>query len=91
VLNRLKDLIVRNAADAPDTRLDTPTELLSKREAEVFALIVEGCTNKEIAERLFISENTVRNHVSHILHKLGVNRRGQVASFRLQADRAVDN
>jgi len=90
-LNGLKGLIERNAADSPDTQLDTPTELLSKREAQVFALIVEGCTNREIGERLYISENTARNHVSHILHKLGVERRGQVASYRLQADRAADN
>ena len=90
-LNGLKGLIGRNAAGAPDTQLDTPTELLSKREAQVFALIVEGCTNREIGERLYISENTARNHVSHILHKLGVARRGQVASYRLPADRAADN
>ncbi len=90
-LNGLKGLIGGNAADAPGTQLDIPTGLLSKREAEVFALIVEGCTNRVIGERLYISENTVRNHVSHILHKLGVERRGQLASFRLQADRAADN
>ncbi|MYE54243.1 MAG: response regulator transcription factor [Chloroflexi bacterium] len=90
-LNGLKGLIERNAADAPDMQLDTPIELLSKREAQVFALIVEGCTNREIGERLYISENTARNHVSHILHKLGVARRGQVASYRLRADRAADN
>jgi len=90
-LNGLKGLIERNAADSPGTQLDTPIELLSKREAEVFALIVEGCTNREIGERLYISENTARNHVSHILHKLGVARRGQVASSSLQAGRAADN
>ena len=88
VLNRLKDLFRRNALD---TQPDTSTESLSKREAEVFALIVEGCTNRNIADQLFISENTVRNHVSHILHKLGVDRRVQLASFRLQANRAVSN
>ena len=47
----------------------------------MFALIVDGCTNKEIGERLYISENTARNHVSHILHKLGLSRRSQVAAF----------
>ena len=83
-LNRLKELTERNAADAPDTQpKHAPTELLSQREAEVFALIVEGCTNREIGERLYISENTARNHVSHILHKLGVSRRGQVAALGL--------
>ena len=88
VLNRLKDLFRRNALD---TQPDAPTESLSKRETEVFALIVEGYTNRNIADQLFITENTVRNHVSHILHKLGVDRRVHLASFRLQANRAVSN
>ncbi|MCY3542943.1 MAG: helix-turn-helix transcriptional regulator [Chloroflexi bacterium] len=66
----------------PDARLDGVSGLLSDRENEVFALIVEGCTNKEIASQLLITENTARNHVSHILQKLGVSRRGQVALFR---------
>ena len=82
VLLRLKDIVRDRDAHAPDARVNGVSELLSKRENEVFALIVEGCTNKGIANRLFISENTARNHVSHILHKLGVSRRSQLASFR---------
>ncbi len=54
-------------------------ELLSKREREVFSLVVDGCTNKDIAERLVISEHTARNHVSHILHKLNISRRRQLS------------
>ena len=81
VLNRLKEVVRRKDADLPDTQLDTSTELLSKRQTEVFALIVEGCTNREIGERLYISENTARNHVSHVLHKLGLSRRSQAAAF----------
>jgi DNA-binding NarL/FixJ family response regulator len=45
---------------------------LSAREAEVLDLLAEGLTNAEIAQRLFISPITVRNHVSHILVKLQV-------------------
>lgn len=52
---------------------------LSAREREVLALIAEGCTNREIAERLVISEITARNHVSHILEKLDVRRRSEAA------------
>ena len=81
VLNRLKELTKRKDADVSDTQLDTSTELLSNRETEVFALIVEGCTNRDIADQLFISENTARNHVSHILHKLRLHSRVQVASL----------
>ena len=89
VLDRLKELVRDRDAHAADTRLDGMSELLSERENEVFALIVEGCTNKDIANQLFISENTARNHVSHILRKLGVSRRGQVASFRSQVGSAA--
>lgn len=82
VLDRLKGMVNDRDASAQDEQPGGVSELLSERENEVFALIVEGCTNKDIANQLFISENTARNHVSHILRKLGVNRRSQVASFR---------
>lgn len=48
---------------------------LTPRELEVLRLIAEGCRNKEIAERLKISENTAQGHVKSILAKLGVNDR----------------
>lgn len=54
---------------------------LSPREREVLALITEGLGNAEIAERLFISEKTVRNHVSHLFDKLGVWTRAQAIVF----------
>lgn len=50
-------------------------ELLSKREKEIFNLIIKGSTNKEIASELFISPQTVRNHISVIYSKLRVNNR----------------
>jgi DNA-binding NarL/FixJ family response regulator len=82
VLHRLKELVTDRDSRVPDAQFNGVSELLSGRENEVFALIVEGCTNKDIARHLFISENTARNHVSHILRKLGVSRRSQVALFR---------
>jgi len=54
---------------------------LSRREREVLALITEGLGNAEIAERLSISEKTVRNHVSHLFDKLGVWTRAQAMVF----------
>ncbi len=51
---------------------------LTRREREVLDLLREGKTNREIAEELSIAYDTVRNHVSNILGKLGVSRRGQV-------------
>ena len=49
--------------------------ILTKREKEVFKLLVTNKTTKEIAETLNISEKTVRNHISNAMQKLGVNGR----------------
>ena len=57
---------------------------LSGREAEVLRLITEGFTNKEIAQILTVSQNTVKSHVVHIFNKLGVNDRTQAAVWAAQ-------
>lgn len=54
---------------------------LTKREYEVLILIAEGLSNKDIADRLYISEKTVKNHVSNIFKKLDLNDRVQAAIF----------
>ncbi|HEX2150151.1 MAG TPA: LuxR C-terminal-related transcriptional regulator, partial [Actinomycetota bacterium] len=54
-------------------------EKLTRREREVAALVAEGLSNREVAERLFISERTVESHVGSILSRLGFNSRAQVA------------
>lgn len=51
--------------------------ILTKREQEVFSLLVKNMTTKEIAENLSISEKTVRNHISNAMQKLGVKGRAQ--------------
>ncbi len=56
-----------------------PEGALSEREKEVLLLIAHGCTNKEIAARLFLSPYTARNHVIRILDKLGLSRRSEAA------------
>jgi LuxR family maltose regulon positive regulatory protein len=55
-------------------------EALNKREREVLHLICEGCSNREIAENLTVSLNTVKTHVSRIFGKLGVTNRTQAAA-----------
>jgi len=54
-------------------------EPLSEREREILGLITAGASNREIAERLFLAEGTVKNHITNILGKLGVRDRTQAA------------
>jgi two-component system, NarL family, response regulator DevR len=60
---------------------DSKLSALSEREREVLGLLAEGLTNREIGERLFISEKTVRNHVSGVLRKLELRHRTEAALF----------
>ena len=73
VLQRLVEL----AAKEPSENADP----LSPREHEVLILVGQGLTNREIAAQLIISNNTVRNHVSHIMDKLDITRRSQAAVY----------
>ena len=57
---------------------------LSPRETEVANLVAEGLTNRQIAERLVISERTAQNHVQHILTKLGFTTRSQIAAWSVR-------
>lgn len=57
---------------------------LSERERSVLDLIGEGLTNRQIAKRLYLSEKTVKNHISRLLGKLGVERRVQAAVIATQ-------
>jgi DNA-binding CsgD family transcriptional regulator len=61
-----------------------PEAILSKRELEVLRLVVDGQSNAEIAETLFISPNTVANHVASIMNKLGVESRTAAATWAVR-------
>jgi len=60
------------------------SESLSMREIEVLRLVAEGNRNREIAEKLFISEETVKVHVKHIMEKLGANDRTQAIAIAIR-------
>jgi HD-GYP domain-containing protein (c-di-GMP phosphodiesterase class II) len=59
---------------------------LSEREVDVLALIAAGCTNGEVAERLFISRRTAEHHVQHIYAKIGASTRAAAALFAVHHD-----
>ncbi|MEV7601087.1 response regulator transcription factor [Kitasatospora sp. NPDC089797] len=86
LLNRLR-------SDAEPAQPVTAGPGLTAREQEVLALIGEGLTNRQIGERLYLAEKTVKNHVSRLLAKLGVERRVQAAliatELRQSAERSA--
>ena len=59
---------------------------LTGREVEVLQLVAQGMTSREIGEKLFISENTVKNHVRNILDKLGLHSRSEAVMYALRED-----
>ena len=78
-------LIDTNTAKQAMERLtQVPGGELTEREREVLTLVARGYTNKQIADTLFVSEKTARNHVSHILDKLGLSRRSEAAAFAVE-------
>jgi two-component system NarL family response regulator len=64
-----------------DREAADPFEALSERERQVLLLLAEGLRNREIAERLVISEATVKTHVRHVLEKLQFRNRAEAAAF----------
>ncbi|WP_089107387.1 response regulator [Streptomyces hyaluromycini] len=73
--------LMRSLRADPAETPSTPPELasLSPRERDILALIGDGLTNREIGKKLYLSEKTVKNHISRLLAKLGVQRRVQAA------------
>ncbi len=62
-----------------DTQAADPLDVLTDQERRILDLIGEGLTNRQIGERVFLAEKTVKNHVSSVLSKLGLQRRTQAA------------
>ena len=77
VLNRLR------SGPAEEPRLAS----LTAQEKRILALIADGLSNRQIAEQMFLAEKTVKNYVSSLLAKLGMERRTQAAVFAAKLDR----
>ncbi|XJZ29157.1 response regulator [Bacillota bacterium Lsc_1132] len=82
LVNEYRRLAVSKADSASGGYLQTveirrPLHLLTRRECEVLQMLADGKSNRGIGEALFISEKTVKNHVSNILQKMNVNDRTQ--------------
>ncbi|KZS73933.1 DNA-binding response regulator [Mycobacterium kansasii] len=74
---------LRDGVEQPD-----PLSGLTDQERTLLGLLSEGLTNKQIADRMFLAEKTVKNYVSRLLAKLGMERRTQAAVFATQLQRS---
>ena len=79
LFTQIAKLVLKAADSSPDSSSGNPIPL-TNREREIIALISEGLSNKEIAERLHIATYTVKSHVHSVLRKLGLDTRLQVAA-----------
>ncbi|MBV8529027.1 MAG: response regulator transcription factor [Candidatus Dormibacteraeota bacterium] len=80
---------LRGEADATNE----PIEDLTPQERKILNLVAEGLTNRQIAEKVFLAEKTVKNYVSNVLMKLGLSRRAEAAAYmaRRRAQRTESN
>lgn len=77
ITDRVLDRVKVKQEDSPEKRM----LLLTRQELRVLALVAEGKTNKEIGMELNLSDKTVKNYMSNVMEKLGVNRRTEAAAF----------
>ena len=82
----LHPAIARKLLSSSEQPSETQTyyDSLTKREVEILQLLAQGLSNRQIAESMVISEQTVRSHVTHILEKLGLANRTQAALYALR-------
>ena len=72
---------ITSPSDAPAGRTPQYPDGLTHREAEVLTLIAQGLSNAEIADRLVVSETTVKSHINHLFAKTGVRDRAQAVTY----------
>jgi len=76
--------LMEQVAQQSSPRRDTPAEEITERERDVIRLVAQGRSNHEIAQELFISEKTVKTHISNILNKLNLEDRTQLAIYAIR-------
>ncbi|HOO73957.1 MAG TPA: response regulator transcription factor [Tepiditoga sp.] len=82
IANKVVDILNNfQTKSEKEIEIKGPYEALTHRESEIALLVVEGKSNKEIAEKLFITEGTVKNHISNVLSKLQVRDRTQLVLY----------
>ncbi len=86
VATKVIDRFSQMAIGGNEQVMDERVELLTDREKDVCRLLGEGKNNKEIAYELFLSEGTVKNHITNILNKLELRDRTQLAIFSVKND-----
>ena len=77
-------LMAHIAHKAKEPAGSSASHSLTERELEMLALLARGMPNREIAQTLFISENTVKYHIKHILQKLDLKNRAEAAAYAVQ-------
>ena len=82
-LSTLENLAATQRSET-SKRSHSGRDVLSKREDEVLTLVAQGLSNKQIANQLSISENTVKFHVTSLLNKLGADSRAQMVAVAAQ-------
>ena len=81
--NRITAEVIKAFAKSSDGEARRDKPLLSDRESQIMRLVAQGQRNKEIGQNLFISEQTVKNHVHNIFDKLGVSDRLELALYAI--------
>lgn len=84
--NRAAAVLMEKLRASQDVPLTGPLSSLTEQERTLLALLGEGLTNRQIAGRMFLAEKTVKNYVSRLLAKLGMERRTQAAVYASKLD-----